>query len=87
MGQLSHDGVLDRLSMLADVLTHLEKGQKLLREYENNWGTEGFIHSILELVSAAQLTLETSMAILHDYIGDTKGRIVPGEENDPNGNR
>jgi hypothetical protein len=90
MAQLTHEGVAERLSLLADITSHLAQANKTLGDYEGAWGPEGFIHSIVELVSTAQLTLETSIAILQDYTGEGgKKHRAPEEveEVDPNFDR
>ena len=72
MAQITHEGASKRLSFLKDVTSHLHETSRLLHAYEESWGAEGFIHSVSELVSTAQLTLETSIIILQDYRGELR---------------
>ena len=67
---MSREGAQTRLRTLNEISGYLGQASKALSIYESDWGQEGFVHSILELTTAAYYSLETSKAILQEFVKD-----------------
>ena len=67
---MSREGAQTRLRTLNEISGYLGQASKALSIYEADWGSEGFVHSILELTTAAYYSLETSKAILQEFVKD-----------------
>ena len=65
---MSREGAQTRLRTLGEISGYLGQAVKGLNIYEGDWGAEGFVHSILELTHAAYSSLETSKAILQEFV-------------------
>lgn len=67
---MSREGAQTRLRVLKEISGYLGQANKALGMYEGDWGPEGFIHSIVELTTAASYSVETSRAILQEFVRD-----------------